>query len=343
MKWSSIPYLWQQAYEVAWESFLEGARPIGALVVNDVGEIVSRGKSSVFKETSDSVVFHNELAHAEVNALLKIDNRVHKYVKGFTLYSTLEPCPLCFSAFYMSGIRNLKYGAKDKYGGSTNLKDTTPYLSLKPITIEGPICHLENLSILLQYYYDYSIQYVKAHSVHDAMAEEYPRAIQLAKQWVEEKKLKDPHHYTIEHVYEMMREDLVQLNRPRACGAIILDDHILMVKIQHGDRIFWTLPGGGLEAGESFEDAVRREMKEEVNLDVRVGEYICTYEYSHGECKIFLADIVGSVVPKLGYDPELPLDKQALQEVKWWPIDEMKDDYEVSMVLKAVDGSISRK
>jgi hypothetical protein len=29
MKWSEIPYLWQETYEVAWQSFLEGARPIG--------------------------------------------------------------------------------------------------------------------------------------------------------------------------------------------------------------------------------------------------------------------------------------------------------------------------
>jgi tRNA(adenine34) deaminase len=208
MKWCEIPYLWQQTFEVAWESFLEGSRPIGAIVVNEEGDIVSKGKSSTKKQTSDAAAFHNEIAHAEVNALLKLDNRIHTHVKGYTLYTSLEPCPLCFGAFYMSGIRNLKYAAKDKYGGSTNLKDTTPYLSRKPVQVEGPVPSLEYLAILLGYYYDFSISDPKAHPVHEGMKEDYPRAIRLAKRWLVEEKLKDPHRYTIEEVYGMMQEDL---------------------------------------------------------------------------------------------------------------------------------------
>jgi tRNA(adenine34) deaminase len=45
MKWNEIPHAWQRTFEVAWESFLEGSRPIGAVVVNDEGEIISTGKS----------------------------------------------------------------------------------------------------------------------------------------------------------------------------------------------------------------------------------------------------------------------------------------------------------
>ncbi|NQD65846.1 hypothetical protein HP456_07910 [Bacillus haikouensis] len=45
MKWNEIPHAWQRTFEVAWESFLEGSRPIGVVVVNDVGEIISTGKS----------------------------------------------------------------------------------------------------------------------------------------------------------------------------------------------------------------------------------------------------------------------------------------------------------
>ncbi|NHM32859.1 nucleoside deaminase [Neobacillus terrae] len=211
MKWSDIPYLWQETFKVAWESFLDGSRPIGAIVVNDEGEIISSGKSSTMKETDGSVIFHNELAHAEVNALLKVDNRIHKQVNGYTLYSSLEPCPLCFGAFYMSGIRNLKYAAKDKYGGSTNLKGTTPYLNRKPIKISGPVPELENLSILLNSYYDYSIDYKKAHPVHIGMAEDYPVAMNLAKKWAAEEKLKNPNQYKIEDIYHLMLEELNSL------------------------------------------------------------------------------------------------------------------------------------
>ncbi|MFT4413707.1 nucleoside deaminase [Fredinandcohnia humi] len=206
--WSVIPYHWQQCFEEAWKSFQEGSRPIGALIVNTEREIVSRGKSAVFNELSDTVISHNEIAHAEVNALLKIDNRIHKKVNNYVLYSTMEPCPLCFGALYMSGLKNLKYAAKDKYGGSTNLLGTTPYLSRKRIQIEGPIPYLADLSILLSVYFDLELGYEKGIAVIDMMAEDYPEAVGLAFKWVEEKRLGDKQNLTIEKVFEMMIEDL---------------------------------------------------------------------------------------------------------------------------------------
>jgi tRNA(adenine34) deaminase len=206
-KWSEVPSIWQECFNQAWEAFQEGSRPIGAVVINENGEIVSKGKSSTLNELSGSVVYHNELAHAEVNALLKLDNRVHKKVAGYTLYSTLEPCPLCFGAFYMSGIRKLKYAAKDKYGGSTNLKDTTPYLSLKPIKIEGPFPYLEQIAIIIHIYFEDMINLDRKNIVHDAMAEDYPEVVALAKEWVKLGKLKDYQLLKIEDVYNMMMEE----------------------------------------------------------------------------------------------------------------------------------------
>jgi tRNA(adenine34) deaminase len=69
MKWSEVPSIWQECFNQAWEAFQEGSRPIGAVVINENGDIVSKGKSSTLNELTGSVVFHNELAHAEVNAL----------------------------------------------------------------------------------------------------------------------------------------------------------------------------------------------------------------------------------------------------------------------------------
>jgi tRNA(adenine34) deaminase len=208
MKWSEVPTIWQECFFQAWESFQEGSRPIGAVVVNENGEVIATGKSATFNELSNTVISHNELAHAEINALLKIDNRVHKKVANYTLYSTMEPCPLCFGAFYMSGIRNLEFAAKDKYGGSTNLKDTTPYLSRKPIKIHGPIPYLEQLSILLHIYFDDMIEFNKKSPVHDAMAEDYPEAVFLAKKWVENGRLNEYKQLKVDNVYNMMMEEL---------------------------------------------------------------------------------------------------------------------------------------
>lgn len=208
MNWIDFTNEWKECFQVAWESFQEGSRPVGAIVIDDKGNIVSKGKSATFKQLSDTIISNNELAHAEVNALLKLDNRIHKNVGSYVLYSTLEPCPLCFSAFYMSGIRNLKYAAKDKYGGSTNLRGTTPYLSRKPIIIEGPIFYLEQLSILLNVYYDLSINYEKSKPVHNLMSEDYPGIIKMAEEWVDAAKLKEERKLKIEDVYDMFIKDL---------------------------------------------------------------------------------------------------------------------------------------
>ncbi|MFW9823598.1 MAG: NUDIX domain-containing protein [Candidatus Thorarchaeota archaeon] len=55
-------------------------------------------------------------------------------------------------------------------------------------------------------------------------------------------------------------------------GAIIHNDQILLIKHRHyNDGLeYWILPGGGIEEGETEEECVKREIKEETNLDVVV-------------------------------------------------------------------------
>jgi 8-oxo-dGTP diphosphatase len=127
-------------------------------------------------------------------------------------------------------------------------------------------------------------------------------------------------------------------NRPRAFAALIQDDYILLVRIVNGEKEFWTLPGGGLEDGETFEDAVIREVQEEVNLKVKVVKHLYTTTYELGVEKCFLVEtIVQNSIPTLGFDPELPYHQQVLREVKWHLIKEMADDIQVSEVIKALE------
>jgi 8-oxo-dGTP diphosphatase len=125
------------------------------------------------------------------------------------------------------------------------------------------------------------------------------------------------------------------LTRPRAFAAIIKENNILMTKHVYPDGKFWTLPGGGLEAGETFEDAVIREVKEEVNLDVEVVDYLFTGQYSGGEERCFLVRQLNDQEPMLGCDPEYGVD-QTLCEVRWHSLESMKDDLHVSRVLEAL-------
>ncbi len=137
--WSDLGYPWQACIEEAWAAFCAGSFPIGAVVVADDGKILAYGRNHL-RDADDhcDTIVKNQLAHAEINALLKINHFPKSVLHKATLYTTLEPCPLCMGALYMSAVRNLSFAAWDVYGGSSNLLGKTPYLNVKPIAVHPP-------------------------------------------------------------------------------------------------------------------------------------------------------------------------------------------------------------
>jgi ADP-ribose pyrophosphatase YjhB (NUDIX family) len=71
-----------------------------------------------------------------------------------------------------------------------------------------------------------------------------------------------------------------------AAGAIIQDGKILLVR--HNLVNKWQIPGGGQEIGESIQQTVEREIKEELNLDLTAGPLISIY--SHPKWTLELPD-----------------------------------------------------
>lgn len=63
----------------------------------------------------------------------------------------------------------------------------------------------------------------------------------------------------------------------RVTGILIEDNKILLVKPKVSDKRNWSLPGGKLEQGETIEQGIIREMKEETGLDVEIVRllYLC--------------------------------------------------------------------
>jgi len=95
--------------------------------------------------------------------------------------------------------------------------------------------------------------------------------------------------------------------RIRYQGAIIQGGQILL--IQHREhasgRVYWLLPGGGREEGESEEECVIREMHEETGLEVKVERLLFDEPRPSGETikRTYLCSIL-SGKPKPGYEPE---------------------------------------
>lgn len=71
--------------------------------------------------------------------------------------------------------------------------------------------------------------------------------------------------------------------RTSAKALIIKDGSMLAIKINDNGEEFYIMPGGGQNAGELLQDACRREVAEEVGIDVKVGDAVFIIEGSKGE------------------------------------------------------------
>jgi drug/metabolite transporter (DMT)-like permease/ADP-ribose pyrophosphatase YjhB (NUDIX family) len=114
--------------------------------------------------------------------------------------------------------------------------------------------------------------------------------------------------------------------RTRYQGAILSDNRVLLIRHQEhaSGRDYWVIPGGGRLDGESEEECVVREMKEETNLQVTVRRLLLderfVSEYGKEHHKTYLCDMIsGHASP--GYEPELEASQHyAIVEVGWFDL-----------------------
>lgn len=103
-------YFMKRALQEAEFAYQKEEIPVGAVVVIDQ-KIIARAYN--LTET-----LHDVTAHAEMQAITAAANYLGgKYLKGCTLYVTLEPCQMCAGALYWSQVQKVVYAASDPQRG----------------------------------------------------------------------------------------------------------------------------------------------------------------------------------------------------------------------------------
>jgi tRNA(adenine34) deaminase len=103
-------YFMKKALQEAEIAFEKGEIPVGAVIVVD-NKIIARTHNL-------TELLHDVTAHAEMQAITSAANFLGgKYLKGCSLYVTVEPCQMCAGALYWSQISKIVFGARDEQRG----------------------------------------------------------------------------------------------------------------------------------------------------------------------------------------------------------------------------------
>jgi guanine deaminase len=93
----------REAIRLSIESAQTNGGPFGAVIVKD-GKIIAGSANSV-------TIDNDPTAHAEVNAIRKAAKILNTYdLSGCEIYTSCEPCPMCFGAIYWAHIDTIYYG-----------------------------------------------------------------------------------------------------------------------------------------------------------------------------------------------------------------------------------------
>lgn len=132
-----------------------------------------------------------------------------------------------------------------------------------------------------------------------------------------------------------MTDPAPELRIRQAVRALLVtpDHHVLLVRFEFPDATVWSLPGGGLDPGESHLDALHRELVEEVGLhDPVVGTHVWNREHiiphldgrwDGQRDRYYLVETTERFEPAPALSWE-QLRAERLHELRWWHLDEVE-------------------
>lgn len=88
--------------------------------------------------------------------------------------------------------------------------------------------------------------------------------------------------------------DILNSVRIRVAGLVMRDGEVLLISHRKDGRVYWLLPGGGVDHGESLEEALQREFLEELGISVRVGQPVLICDSIDPEGRRHIVNIVFS-------------------------------------------------
>jgi len=147
-----------KALDEAHQALSMGEFPVGCVMVYENRVLVTGARHHSAPDSQ------NELDHAEMLALRRLVD-IHEKIdrEKITLFSTLEPCLMCYAALILNDIRHIVYAYEDVMGGGTNidLERLNPFYKDMKITVIPHVLRQESLKLLKEFFADPLSDYLK--------------------------------------------------------------------------------------------------------------------------------------------------------------------------------------
>lgn len=111
-----------------------------------------------------------------------------------------------------------------------------------------------------------------------------------------------------------------------SAAIIMKDNKIFVTQRGYGEfKDWWEFPGGKIEEGETPEECLKREIKEELKADINIDKYLCTVEYDypnfHLKMECFICSLIDGHLELVEAEDAKFITKDQLENIDFLPAD----------------------